>query len=105
AVYLGLGSGRFEEGIPFGADEHTYAAAVADMDRDGDADIVVGNVQGQNAVYLNDGSGRVWVEQKVGEEAEATYGVATADLDGDGYPDIGFANSEAVNRLFFNVGR
>lgn len=103
AVYLGLGGGRFQEGIPFGADEHTYTAVVADMDGDGDVDIVVGNVGSPNAVYFNDGSGRVWSEQKVGDEAESTCGVATADLDGDGYLDIGFANSEAVNRIFFNV--
>jgi hypothetical protein len=75
------------------------------MDGDGDADIVVGNVQGPNAVYFNDGSGRVWSERKVGEEAESTYGVATADLDSDGLHDIGFANSGAVNRIFFNVVR
>ena len=104
-VYLGLGEGRFEEGIPFGTNEQTYAVAVADLDGDGDADIVVGNVRGPNAVYLNDGTGRTWTEQRVGDEAESTYGIATADLDGDGYPDIGFANSGAVNRIFINVGR
>ena len=103
ATYLGLGGGRFGDGIPFGGDDQTYAAAVTDVDGDGDGDIIIGNVQGQNAVYLNGGSGRAWTEILVGDEAEATYGVGVADLDGDGYPEIGFANSGAANRLFMNV--
>lgn len=85
--------------------ERTYAAVVADLDGNGTPDIVVGNVQGRNAAYLNDGTGRSWFEQPIGDEAEATYGLAVADLDGDGFPEIGFAKSEALNRIFANVDR
>ena len=103
AVYLGRGDGTFEEGIAFGVDERTYAATVADLDADGDLDIVVGNVQQRNAAYLNDGTGRGWTEIVVGEPAESTYGVDVADVNGDGYPEIAFANSEALNRLYMSV--
>ena len=102
AVYLGRGAGRFGEGISFGQDEGTYAAIVTDVDRDGDEDIVVGNVRGRNAVYLNDGDGGGWSEHLIGEEEESTYGLAAADVNGDGFPEIAFANSEALNRLFLN---
>ena len=66
-------------------------------------DILVGNVGGRNAIYLNQDRGRSWTERLVGTEVEATYGVAAADVNGDGFPDIGFANSRSLNRLFLNV--
>ena len=95
--------GTFESGVSFGAGEMTYAAVTADLDGDGDQDIVVANVEERNAVYWNDGSGLGWVGQWLGDEAHATYGLAVGDLDGDGYPELGFANSDAMNRLFANV--
>ena len=49
AVYLADAPGQFGEGIALGQDEGTYAATVIDVDRDGDLDILVGNVRGQNA--------------------------------------------------------
>ena len=87
----------------FGQDEASYASTVSDFDGDGDLDILIGNVQGQNAIYLNEDGGRSWHEVHVGVEHESTYGVAAADVDGDGRADVAFANSESLNRLFLNV--
>ena len=101
---LSQGGGAFEPAVPFGRDEGTYAVAVSDLDGDGAPDLLVANVGGRNAVFLNDGTGRSWRERPVGEEAESTYGLDVADLDGDGFPEIGFANSGAFNRIFVNRG-
>jgi hypothetical protein len=100
---MGHGDGTFDGGISFGEAEESYAVATVDIDRDGDQDIVVANVGGPNALYLNDGSGAGWPVRWLGDGEESTYGLAVGDLDGDGFPEVGFANSGAVNRLFRNV--
>ena len=74
-----------------------------DVEHDGDIDVVVANVRGQNELYLNDGSGTEWTRKPIGEESYVTYGVATADLNGDGFADLGFANSSGPNVIFLNV--
>jgi len=63
---------------------------VADMDGDGDMDVVVGEVIGQmrNIVYENTGSGLAWQSHLVASGVESHYGDQTADLDGDGDLDI-----------------
>ena len=78
---------------------------IVDVDRDGDPDIVVSNVGGPNAVYLNDGSATEWTVSWLGAGSDNSYGVDAGDLNGDGYPEIVFANSGTFNRLFFNVAR
>jgi hypothetical protein len=75
---------------------------VIDLDRDGDNDIVVGNVRMQNAVYFNDGTGRGFTEFRFGGEKDITYGVAAADINGDGFPEIGVANSDGLNGIHLN---
>jgi len=75
-----------------------YEAALADMDGDGDLDVVTVDLQDQEAgtvsVALNDGSG--------GFAAPASYPVgpgsawlAVGDLNADGRPDVVVSNSQA----------
>ena len=102
-IYLGDGSGSFSHGTMVGGSEQSYALALLDVDRDGDIDVVVANVRGQNELYLNDGSGTAWTRTPIDEESYVTYGLAAGDLNGDGFADLGFANSSGPNVIFLNV--
>ncbi len=61
----------------------------ADLDADGDADLVVGNVGEPNRLYRNDGSGRfTWIQGSGLESGLFTIGLAALDADGDGKADV-----------------
>ena len=76
--------------------------AAADLDQDQDIDLVIGNVQQANSVYLNQDAGRTFQSIPFGDPQGNTYGLAVGDLTGDGKPDIVTANSGSPNRIFLN---
>ena len=78
-----------------------YALTVADLDRDGRIDIVVGNVEAPSVVYFNDGSGRRFNPDTFGDNKGTVYGFAIADLDRDGFLDIAVAKSDAPSVVHF----
>ena len=96
--------------------EDTQGIALADMDRDGDLDMVVANQTPPNRLLLNDGKGRYRdasdrLEIKVPLE---TREVHVFDANGDRKPDILFFNLTSNNhgwdkdpqtRLLINDGR
>ena len=84
-------------------DGKTYALAVADMDNDGQLDIVVGNSAQSNVVYFNQGRAQDFREVRFGDPAHLTYNLAVGDLNRDGFADIAVANSDAQNRVFLNL--
>ncbi len=79
-----------------------------DVDRDGDADLLMANRKGQpNAVYLNSGNG-LFDYQEFGplvENRGDTYDVALGDIDGDTLPEIVSANLDDRNYTYWNFGR
>ena len=74
---------RFTYGI-----EDTRALALADMDRDGDLDIVAGNWGTQDFVYLNSGKAEFTEKRAFGPQAGYTIALAVGDVDGDRDLDI-----------------
>ncbi len=82
--------------------------ALADVDDDGDLDLVLPVRGGPNRLWQNDGSG-VFTDvtaTHMPPGADEARAVAVADIDGDGDLDLAFANlgGQGRNRLYRNVG-
>ncbi len=101
ALYRNLGGWRFEDitqqaGVA-AADRYSTGAVFADIDGDGDLDLLVLALGGPNAWFLNDGTGR-FTEQPLPEGAGSTT-ATLADVDGDGDLDLVIANYKAYTTL------
>ncbi len=86
-----------------GADR-TESVVTGDVDGDGDLDIVTGNYEQQNVVYLNDGAGNFTSARNFGTGSDKTRSVALGDMDGDGDLDIVAGNDGQQNAIYFNDG-
>jgi hypothetical protein len=113
AVYLNDGTGSFPytsmytQTVGTGTDD-TMNVAVGDLDGDGALDIVVGNYQSQNAVYLNDGTGSFpytsTFTRTFGPGDDDARSLAVGDMDGDGHLDIVVGDYGAPNLVYLNNG-
>ncbi len=118
SIFLNDGAGRFDwpGGVrTFGTGHDvTHSIALADVDGDGDQDIIVGNrkpdeseVGQANAVYLNDGNGNFSTPGSVrffGTLFDDTQDVEAADLNGDGAIDIIVGNNDEPSAVYLNDG-
>lgn len=109
-VYFNDGKGGFASSLTLeknprrpNTDSGSYAISVADLNRDGRADIVLGRVGQPNSVFFNLGDGRAFREVTFGDSMAATYQIAIADLNADGFPDIATATSGALSRVYFSA--
>jgi len=99
-VLLGAGGGRLRPaaGSPFPAGREPSDVEAADLDRDGDVDLLFANHEtAQVTVLLNDGRARF--EAAPGSPFETgarphIHGLAAADFDGDGWLDVAVDSSE-----------
>ena len=85
----------------------TRSIAVADMDGDGDLDIVVGNRDLPNRLYLNNGSRNPFTEAatlNITDDTHFTRSIVLGDMDGDGHNDVVAGNWDQPNRLYLNNG-
>lgn len=94
-----------------GAARYGLNLVVADLDRDGRQDVLVGNDSEPNQWYRNEGGWR-FVESALPSglatnregDAQATMGMALADVDGDGTPDVFSTNfASDTNTLHANL--
>jgi len=81
-------------------------AGVADLDADGDLDIVVANEFEPNILLLNDGSGRFRLASaELPRASHDSEDVGIADFDGDGDLDVVIVSEDdQTNELYLNEG-
>jgi hypothetical protein len=79
-----------------------YSMAIADLNGDGHADVVLGNLEAPGQVLINDGMGRGFTSVPFGDKQGTVYGLALGDVNGDGSPDIIAARSDAPSMLYLN---
>ena len=78
--------------------------AAADIDRDGDTDLVVASTSTQSVdLLLNDGSGRFAAPVSTVLTA-APWGLAVADFDQDGWVDVAVARADDTVQVLWNRG-
>ena len=103
-LYRNLGNWHFEEmdiGGAACADQLSTGATFADVDGDGDLDLLVNGIAAGTRLFLNDGKGK-WTEVKgsgLSRTASATS-LALADIDGDGDLDLYCTHYIDVMHLF-----
>ena len=105
ALYHNLGEWRFEdvtERAGIGApDRFSSGCAFADVDGDGDLDLLLTAIGGPNALFRNDGSG-VFTEQTTDAGLASSAGsttIALGDVDGDGDLDLYVVNYKSYTTL------
>ena len=82
----------------------TRSVAVGDIDLDGDMDLVCGNSQQANTLFLNDGGTFGIVSAWLPVFVDRTRSMALGDIDGDGDLDLVCGNFGGVNTLYLNEG-
>lgn len=103
-LYRNLGGWHFQEmdpGEAACADQLSTGAVFADVDGDGDLDLLVNGIAAGTRLFLNDGKGH-WSEVKdsgLSRTASATS-LALADIDGDGDLDLYCTHYIDVMTLF-----
>ncbi|MBH8560060.1 FG-GAP-like repeat-containing protein [Hymenobacter negativus] len=88
----GSGRGYFQAGADLVVGSSTYDVGLADVDNDGDLDLLVVDANSRSVqIRLNDGSGNFSGSQSVAAGYSA-YSVTPGDVDGDGDLDLLVAN-------------
>lgn len=104
-LFLNQGQCRFNVQRRLGDDcMTTYATEIADLDRDGDLDIAVGNDMAPNLIFLNDGTGRFEAGQEFGS-ISSVRSLTLADIDVDGDTDILVTCRGRPNQICLNNGK
>ena len=109
-LYRALPDGTFEEVTEAAGVSVTASIRMvlwADLDDDGRLDLLLGNSNGPNFYFHNDGDGTFSdrsAASGIGAVANKTRSLNVADIDGDGDLDLYTANVLEPNELFINDG-
>jgi hypothetical protein len=100
AVLLGNGDGTFRSAVTYkSGGEYAYSISVADVNGDGNPDLIVANecgsdcTRGSVAVLLGIGDGTFQSAVVYKSGGQYSYSVAVADVNGDNRPDVVVANA------------
>ncbi|MCB9881997.1 MAG: VCBS repeat-containing protein [Planctomycetes bacterium] len=111
-IWMNDGSANFFDVTPavIRADvDATFCTAAADIDGDGDVDLLFGKGRAVDRLYRNDGNG-LWSDVSATQLpalASGSLGCRFGDVDGDGDPDLLLVSWERVQnsaKLYENVG-
>jgi Bacterial Ig-like domain (group 3)/FG-GAP-like repeat/Abnormal spindle-like microcephaly-assoc'd, ASPM-SPD-2-Hydin len=98
-LLLGNGDGTFQTAQAYSSGgQGSYSVAVADVNGDGESDVIVANncsdrnCDGSIGVLLGNGDGTFLTSQAYGSGGYTALSVAVADVNGDGKPDLLVAN-------------
>jgi hypothetical protein len=107
-LLLNDGLGRFTDASPTGLpglQDDSRAAVAADLDRDGDLDLVVATALGPDRLLLNDGRGVFTLgpglPHRLGDDPTD---IEAFDADGNGTIDLILTNARGQNRLWSGDG-
>ncbi|MBU7031175.1 MAG: VCBS repeat-containing protein [Theionarchaea archaeon] len=112
-IHLNDGDGTFDTIqyiMPSVGSNYTFALALGDVNGDSLPDLVVGNLEEENLVYLNDGDGHPYdsipliVFGIAGPDYGNTWDVALAYMNGDANLDIIVANHQQYNYVYLGDG-
>jgi hypothetical protein len=89
SVLLGTGNGSFGDAMNTRAGSSPRAATIADLNGDGNLDVIVGSTLAGSIVVLSgDGAGGFSSTRQIGVGQEKAVAFAVGDLNGDGNADI-----------------
>jgi hypothetical protein len=107
-ILLGNGDGSFRPPVSYPAGTSAQAIAVADLDRDGHLDLVVGSGPSGVEVLRGNGDGTFQPPLNFGgsffDGSNALNAMAVGDLNGDGLPDVVLASSSVSVTVLLNQG-
>ena len=91
--------------VETGTTNATRPTSLGDLDGDGDLDLITGDYNQVNRVYLNTGSGAFAASSNVETgTTNKTWSTSLGDLDGDGDLDLIVGNVNQVNRVYLGNG-
>ncbi len=94
SIYLGNGKGGFASPVTYAVPPESSGLTVADVNHDGDLDLLVGDAFGDVLVLLGNGNGTF----QPYHEAAQTIELAVANLTGNGSKDIIYAD-QSLDRV------
>jgi outer membrane protein assembly factor BamB len=106
-VLLNDGKAGFATSMDLGVSpDRTYSTSLADLDLDGDLDIVVSNDSPDGKfIYLNDGKANFKVSGTWGQASWNTRNTCLSDLNADNFPDLVVANRQSSSFIVINDGK